>query len=128
MGTKSPTANARNPKEDTMKINGKNVRDLTNMELDYHRRELAEVITIQETFGPAGLRTPKLTQYLDEQAAVGTEIARRQGRGQVRLTLTEAQIEVIHTALLREITNAEVGSVDAAVTSAAIDAIAAARQ
>ena len=127
METKSPTTNARNQKENTMKINGRNVRDMTNDELEYTANDLAEVIAVQETFEPAGYFAPKLPQYIDEAAAVGSEIARREGRGEVRLTLTEAQVEVIHSTLLESITGATVGTVDTIALSAAIDAFARAR-
>lgn len=61
-----------------MKINGKDVRDLTPDSLAYHRKDLLETIAAQEPMERQGMSTPKLNQYRDELHAVEEEIARRQ--------------------------------------------------
>lgn len=82
-----------------MKINGTDVKKMTNAELDYTMKDLAEVIKIQESFEPAGYHAPKLPQYMDEAAAVGREIARRAGTDLVTLKLKESDIDLITDCL-----------------------------
>jgi hypothetical protein len=54
------------------------VKRRTMAELYYSRKDLREVIAIQEQSARAGLHVPKLGQYIDELHYVAMEIRRRQ--------------------------------------------------
>ena len=77
METNTPPTNARNTKEHTMKINGKNVNTLTDAELEYAAQDLREVIEIQVKFEAAGLHVPKLERYRNELLTIGSEQHKR---------------------------------------------------
>jgi hypothetical protein len=62
-----------------MPITQESAKKMSTDSLLYVRKDLQEVIHIQERSNAAGYHTPKLSVYLDELSAVGFELARRRG-------------------------------------------------
>jgi len=62
-----------------MPITQESAKKMSTDSLLYVRKDLLEVIHIQERLNAAGYHTPKLGFYHDELAAVGFELARRMG-------------------------------------------------
>ena len=58
----------------------KNPKTMTDAELHYTRKDLREVIEIQEKGIKQGMHCPKLGQYWDEMSDVLKEVNRRQGK------------------------------------------------
>ena len=63
----------------------KNPRMMTDSELSYTRKDLNEVIEIQEAGIKVGMHCPELGRYWDELHAILGEVSRRVRRGGTNL-------------------------------------------